>query len=126
MTNVKRTMDSNGAYRAGAGVAVAAALLILWMQAAVATEDDSPGFLLYGVVVLGLVGALIARFRPRGMARAMFATALAQAMVAVITMIAWQQYAEISILNTFFMALWIGSALLFRTAARVSPGPGTI
>jgi len=119
-------MNSNGAYRAGAGVAIATALLVLWMQAAVATEDDSPGFLLHGVLVVGLIGALIARFRPRGMARALFATALVQAMVAVIAMIAWKQYVEISILNGLFMALWIGSALLFRNAARVSPGPGAM
>jgi hypothetical protein len=35
-------------------------------------------------------------------------------------MIAWGQYLELSILNGFLMALWAGSALLFRRVARVS------
>jgi hypothetical protein len=32
-----------------------------------------------GVLAVGIIGAIIARLRPRGMARALFATALAQA-----------------------------------------------
>jgi hypothetical protein len=110
-------MNSNKAYRAAAGIALAAALLILWMHGAVATEDDSPGLIFFGVLAVGIIGAVIARLRPRGMARALFGTALAQALVAVIAMIAWGQYLEISILNAFFIALWVGSALLFRKAA---------
>ena len=122
--NVEQTVNINSAYRVAVGIAVAAALLVVWMQGALATEDDSPGLLLFGVLVVGIVGAMIARFRPLGMARALFATALAQALVAVIAMIAWKQYFEISILNGFFIALWLGSALLFRKAARVNPERG--
>ena len=106
------------AYRAAAGVALAGALLLVWMHGAVATEDDSPGPIFFGVLAVGIIGAIIARFRPHGMARTLFATALAQALVAVIAMIAWEQYFEILILNGFFIALWVGSALLFRRAAR--------
>jgi len=124
--DVKRTIHINSAYRVAVGIAVAAALLVVWMHGAVATEDDSPGLIFFGVLVVGIIGAIIARFRPLGMARALFATALAQALVAVIAMIAWKQYFEISILNGFFIALWIGSALLFRKAARVSPESGTV
>ena len=124
--DVKRTIHINSAYRVAVGIAVAAALLVVWMHGAVATEDDSPGLMFFGVLVVGIIGAIIARFRPLGMARALFATALAQALVAVIAMIAWKQYFEISILNGFFIALWIGSALLFRKAARVSPESGTV
>ena len=113
-------MNSNKAYRAAVGIAVGAALLIVWMQGAVATEDDSPGLIFWGVLAVGIIGAIIARLRPRGMALALFGTALAQALVAVIAMIAWGQYLEISILNAFFIALWVGSALLFRKAASLS------
>ncbi len=119
--HARRTM-TNSAYRVAVGIAVAAALLILWMHGAVSTEEDSPGLLFFGVLAVGIIGAIIARFRPQGMARALFATALAQALVAVIAMIAWAQYVEISILSGFFIALWIGSALLFRKAARVESG----
>jgi hypothetical protein len=116
---------TNSAYRVAVGSAVGTALLIAWMHGAVATEDDSPRLLFVGVLAVGIVGAMIARFRPQGMARALFATALAQALVAGIAMIAWQQYVEISILTGFFIALWIGAALLFRKAACVSPEAGT-
>ena|SRR5688572_10832203 len=117
-------MNGNKAYRAAVGIAVAAALLILWMHGALATEDDSPGLIFFGVLAVGIIGAVVARFRPQGMARALFGTALAQALVAVIAMIAWGQYVEISILNGFFIALWVGSALLFRRAASLSHEPG--
>ena len=58
------------------------------------------------------------------MARALLATALAQALVAVIALIAGKHQAPISSvfeivgLNGFFVALFIGSAWLFRHAAR--------
>ena len=107
----------NIAYRIAVGVAVAAALLLVWMHGAVGTEDDSPGLMFFGVLVVGIIGAIIARFRPQDMARALFGTALAQALVAVIAMIAWKQYFEILVLNGFFIALWVGSALLFRRAS---------
>jgi hypothetical protein len=58
------------------------------------------------------------------MARALFATALAQALVAVIALTAglgstgpiWPL--DILALTGFFIALFVGSALLFRKAAR--------
>lgn len=124
--NVKRTTNINSAYRVAVGLAIAAALLIVWMYGALATEDDSPGLMFFGALVVGIIGAIIARFRPRGMARALFATALAQALFGVIAMIAWKQYFEILILSGFFIALWIGSALLFRKAARMSHESGTV
>ncbi len=116
--NAKEKMNINNAYRGAVGIAVAAALLIAWMHGALATEDDSPGLIFFGVLVVGIIGAIIARFRAQGMARALFATALAQAVVAVIAIISWGQYFEILILNGFLIALWIGSALLFLKAAR--------
>lgn len=112
-------------YRAAVGVAVAAALLLVWMNGAVGLigTEDNPANLMYGgVLAVGIIGALLARFEPHGMARALFATALAQAVVAVIALIAGLGYPasgplEILILNGFFVALWGGSALLFRRAA---------
>ena len=104
-------------YRVAVGIAVAAALLLVWMDIAVGTEDNNSGGLMYLVVLVLGIGAIIARFRPQGMARALFVTALAQALVAVIAMIAWEQNFKILILNGFFIALWVGSALLFQRAS---------
>jgi hypothetical protein len=109
------------AYRAAVGVALAAALLLVWMNLAVGIigSENNPANLMYiGVLAVGIIGALIARFRPSGMAGALFATALAQALVTVIALMAenYRDAFEILILNGFFVALWVGSALLFRRA----------
>ena len=76
-----------------------------------------------GVLAVGIIGAIIARFQPHGMARALFATALAQAGVAAIALIArlglpYSGPAELVLLNGFFIACFAGSAWLFRRAAR--------
>ena len=79
------------------------------------------------MLAVGIIGAIVARFRPEGMARALLATALAQALVAVIALIAGKHEAPISSvseilgLNGFFVALFVGSAWLFRHAALKRP-----
>jgi hypothetical protein len=108
----------NGAYRAAVGIAAAAAFILVWMNLAVGIigSEDNPLNLMYGgVLAVGTVGAVVARFQPDGMARAMVLTALAQVLVAAIAQITghftW-------ILTTAFVALWLGSASLFRKAGR--------
>ncbi len=112
------------AYRAAAGVAVAAALLLVWMNLAVGLigNEENPVNLLYaGVLFVGIIGAFVARFQPRPMASALFATALAQVLVPVIAIMIWRPpltsgLVGVVILNTFFVALWVVSAVLFRHA----------
>ena len=124
---VARKMGSI-AYRVAVGVALAAALLLVWVNLAVGligSEDELANLMYYGVLAVGLIGAFVARFQPRGMARALFATALAQMLVAAIALSAglgspWSGPLEILLLNGFFAALFVGSALLFREAARTA------
>ena len=119
----------NVAYRAALGVALAAALLLVWANLAVGVigEPDEPANAMYfGVPAVGLVGAIIARLQPLGMARALFATALAQALVALIAVVLGlgdpaSGPLEVLALNGFFIALFVGSAWLFRLAARAPP-----
>jgi hypothetical protein len=76
-------MTNNNAYRAAVGVALAAAFLLIWINAAVGIigSEDNPANLMYGgVLAVGTIGAVIARFEPDGMARALFVIALAQAL----------------------------------------------
>jgi hypothetical protein len=116
----------NKAYRAAVGVALAAAFILVWMNLAVGIigNEDNPANLMYGgVLAVGIIGAVVARFQPHGMARAFVATGVAQALVAVSALIArlglpWSGPAEILMLNGFFVALWLTSAELFRKAAR--------
>lgn len=115
---------ANTAYRVAAGIAVAGALVLVWMNLAVGLigSEDNPANLMYaGVLAVGIVGALIARLRPLGMARAMFAAAAVQALVAVIALIGglgqpWSGALEIVLLNALFVALFAGSGWLFRRA----------
>jgi len=120
----------NTAYRSAVGVALGTALFLLWLMGAVGVigvEGDRADLMFFGVLAVGIIGAIFARFQPHGMARAMFATALAQALVAVIALIAGKHQspissvAEIVGLNGIFVALFIGSAWLFRRAAREQP-----
>ncbi len=118
-------MTDNTAYRFAVGLALAAAFILVWVNGAVGiigSEDNDANLMYGGVLAVGVVGAAIARFRPHGMARALFAAALAQASVAVIALIAGlgspeSGPLEIGVLNGFFVSLFVGSALLFRKAA---------
>ena len=71
----------NLAYRVAVAVAVLAALVLVWANLAVGLigSEDNPANLMYlGVLAVGIVGAVAARFQPRGMARALFAMASAR------------------------------------------------
>ena len=117
-------LQGTTAYRFAVGLALTAAFLIVWLNAAaglIGIEDDDPANLLYvGVLAIGLIGAIIARFQPHGLARAMFATALAQALVGAIALMLpnTASSTQIVILHGIFVALFAGAGLLFRYATR--------
>lgn len=124
-----RTPMNRTAYRAAIGVAIAAACILVWLSLGVGIigkDGDRANAMYFGVLAVGIIGAVIARLRPHGMARALIAMALAQALVAAIAVIAglglpYSGPAEILLLNAFFVALFAGSAWLFRRAARGGP-----
>ena len=114
------------AYRTAVGLALGAALLLGWVNGAVGiigSEDNGANLMYFGVIVVGAIGAVMARFKPEGMARALFATALAQTLVAVIGLVRrlGSGPLEIVTINGFFVALFVGSAVLFSKAARGRP-----
>jgi hypothetical protein len=130
---VART-GGNVAYRFAVGVALAAAFLLVWINLAVGIigEPDEVANLMYiGVLAVGIAGAFVARFQQQEMARALLATAFAQALVAVIALIfglgseSPPGVLGILILNGFFVSLFVGSALLFRYAGREQTLAGT-
>lgn len=115
--------SGSAAYRTGAGLAIVAAFLLIWINGAVGITDSDADGLYLVVAAIGIVGALVARFRPAGMAIAMVATAVCVALVGVIALIAgivpdYNSVFEILGLTGFFVVLFAGSALLFREAAR--------
>jgi hypothetical protein len=116
-------------YSFAMSLAIVALLALVWASLGVGIigRDGDPANLMYfGVVAIGIVGALLARFRSGGMALALLATATAQAAVAMYAVIAglglpWSGPAEILLLNAFFIALFIASAWLFRCAGQGAP-----
>jgi hypothetical protein len=122
-------LQSNTANRFAVGLTLTAAFLIVWLNAAaglIGIEDDDPANLLYvGVLAIGIIGAIIARLQPRGLARALFATALAQAVVGAIALKLpnTASSVQIVIVHGVFVALFAGAALLFRYAARKGFAP---
>jgi hypothetical protein len=117
-------MNHGTAYRVATGLALGTAFVILFLtvvQGLIGIEDDDPANVMYfGVLAVGFFGAIIARFRPRGLAAALFATALAQAVVGAIAL-TYPNTASptaIVILHGIFVALFAGSGLLFRYAGR--------
>jgi len=87
-------------------------------------EGDRADLLYFGVLAMGISGAIVARFRPDGMARAMLVTAAATALVGVVALMLGKHEAEYNSvfevlgLNGMFATLFAGSAWLFRSAAR--------
>ena len=112
-------------YRTATGIALAASLMLVWLSLGVGIigrDGDPANALYFGVLAIGIVIAISARFQPRGMARALVAMALAQALVTVIALSAglglpWSGPAEILLLNGLFIALFVGSAWLLRRSA---------
>ena len=106
------------AYQVAIGIALAAALLLVWVNLAVGMigNEENPANLMYlGVLGVGFLGSLIARFRPRGMSHALFATGLAHATVAAVALVGRMNGAPV--LDFVFVLAWIGSASLFQRAA---------
>lgn len=121
-------MGNSTSYRLGAAVAVVAGLLLIWINLAVGFlgSEDNPANLLFGAVLaVAVVGALVARFRPLGMARAMFAAALTQFAVPLVAAVIWKPEIDLGMLkvlvfNGVFVGIWAVAGWLFRRASRVA------
>ena len=113
----------NRTYRAAAALAVVGGFFLVWVNLAVGiigSEANPANLMFAGVLAVGIAGVALARGRPRGMAYAMGATAIAQASVGVIALAGGAgDTLRLVALTGSFVALWLGSAALFRVAARV-------
>lgn len=103
------------AQRAAVGIAVLAALGLVWVNLAVGFMDVENGNLMYVLVlVVALVGASIGRFEPRHAANAMFVAAAVHASVAFVGLVA--NLGPTLPADAAWVGAWIASALLFRRA----------
>jgi hypothetical protein len=122
-------------YRAALGLSMGSALLLTWINlaAGIIGPEDNPANRMYlGVVAIGVAGALAARLRPHGMARALFATAFAQTIVTIVALLTqldspWEAWLKTLVLNVFFALVFAGSARLFQRAgsagSSMTPAP---
>ena len=128
----------NTAYKSAVGLALATLFLLVWVNGAVGiigNEGNQANLMYFGVIAVGIIGVFIARLEPRGMARALFVTALAQMLVPVIALMIWPPQITswgaagvvgVFVPNAFFATLFLGSAWLFRNAAREQPLAGAV
>ncbi|RPI14263.1 MAG: hypothetical protein EHM58_16735 [Ignavibacteriae bacterium] len=123
---------NNLAYKAAAAIAIGTAFLLIWSNLAVGitgSENNPVNLLYFGVLIIGIIGTVIARFQPRGMAQTLFVTAIAHTVAAVIALILWNPVLDASFpepdsswlavigVNVMFVVLFTGSALLFLRAS---------
>lgn len=104
------------AYRGGVALALAASFLLIWINGAVGIigNEDNPANLMFGgPLAIAFLGALLSRFRPRGMACTMTTAAIAQIAVGVAAL---AMGILIPFVTLFFTALWWTSSMLFRRA----------
>jgi hypothetical protein len=123
---------NNLAYKAAAVLAIGTAFLLIWANMAVGitgSENNPVNLLYFGVLIVGIIGTVIVRFQPRGMALTMFGTALAHILAAIIALILWNPELDASFpepdstwvaaigVNVMFVLLFAASALLFHRAS---------
>lgn len=125
------------AYRAAVCIAFVAGFLLTWGNF-VQMADVTPAAAMYfGVPIVGLIGAAVARLRPNGMARALFVTALAQVLVlAAALTILISRNPQVTTWtppelrgfggNALFAMLFAWSALLFRKAGHDQSAPAAV
>lgn len=124
-----KKIAANSIYRIAVGFALFSGLFLVWVNMAVGivgSEDNSANLMYFGVIAVGVISALIARFKAEGMARTMFVMALAQAVIAGIILVLElyksppSTVIEILGVNGFFMTLFVVAGLLFRYSATES------
>lgn len=124
---VAKRMTDSLAYRIAVGVSLATAFLLVWVNGAVGiigAEGNDANLMFFGVLAVAVIGGFMVRFQPRGMVHALYATALAQALVAAIALVGGRGSSapdwpgDILMLTGMFVLLWMLSAWLFRHAAR--------
>ena len=114
-------------YRIAFGVGLAGLLLLGWVSGAVGiigSENQPVNLMYWAVPAVLLVGSLISRFKPRGMAYTLFATAVVQVLIPIVALTISQQVSwgnagvvGVFVFNSIFALLFLGSALLFRRAS---------
>lgn len=119
---LRRSGDT--AYRLAAALMLLMSFLLVWINLAVGmigSEDNPHNLFFAGVIAVAWAGAVLARFRPAGMARAMVAAAIVQVAVAAAGL---ATDVRGGVLSLILVAPWLVSAWLFRRSGREPAATG--
>ncbi|WP_425393165.1 hypothetical protein [Ekhidna sp.] len=116
-------------YRSAFIIGLMGAFLLFWVNGAVGIigSENQKANLLYGLVlVIGVAGAIIVKFKAAGMSKVLTLTTIVQMLIPCIALIVWPPPATswapgvfgVFLLSAFFAALFFVSAMLFKQAAR--------
>jgi hypothetical protein len=114
-------MSRQNFYRAAMAIAAGAAFLLVWVHLAVQiidVEQDWAMLMFFAPLLIGALGALLARFSATGMAMTLLAMAAAQLLIGVLAYVVSPTQPEGWIFSACLAAAWFTSAQLFRVAAR--------
>ncbi len=116
-------------YKIAVGLAAGTTLFLIWANLAVGIigSEDNPVNLMYFIIpLIGLAGAFVSRFKPKGMSLTLFAMAIIQILIPVIAIIIFKPdtnsseavsgIAAVLGINIFFAILFSTSAILFKRA----------
>lgn len=107
-------------YKAGVGVALVAGFALGWSNMVHVADSENPALLVYyGVLVVGLIGAWLARLEARGLARTLFVMAAILALIALMLPSgAPPDFAQRQAIgHGVLVVLFTASGLLFRRAS---------
>jgi len=117
----------NGTYRIAFDVGLLGVFLLGWVSGAVGiigSENQPVNLMYWAVPAVLIIGSLISRFKPRGMAYTLFTAAIVQVLIPVVALtispeVSWGNAGVVGVFvfNSIFALLFFGSALLFRRAS---------
>ncbi|MCG8373011.1 MAG: hypothetical protein MI700_05740, partial [Balneolales bacterium] len=116
---ISSAMSENIKYKLAVALAVAANLLMIWVNLAVGIigNEENPANLMYlAVPAAGIIGLFFSRLKPMGMYLTSIFMAIIVVIIAIITIVADLGFTPI--ISAFFAILFLGSALLFKDASR--------
>ncbi|PQB05694.1 ligand-binding sensor domain-containing protein [Aureitalea marina] len=116
-------------YRIAFGIGLLGAFLLFWVNGAVGiigNEAQDANLLYATVFAVGLIGALVSRFRPKGMSVTLYTAAIVTLLVPTVAIFVWPPSAiswspgvvEVFLISAFFAGVFGVSGMLFDQAAR--------
>lgn len=96
-------------------MSVMGGFLMVWANLAVGiigNEEDPRNLMFYGVLLIGVVGALVTKFNARGLTWTVRTMAAAQVVIFLVS--ALLDWALLPVFTVFYVSLWVIAGELFK------------